>query len=84
MPISHAELKALLKLYDKPIGSFKAIGLNKRMAERMVTLGFAERVAKRPLTYVGTSYTLYKLTEKGRREALLTGKRFVPIIGDNK
>lgn len=74
------ELKALVKLYDKRIGTSYQLGINRYMCERLVALGMADRITKRPLTYVGKTVTVYSLSERGRKETLLTGKRFVPTL----
>lgn len=79
--LSKTELKALLALWDKGPGTAPQLGITPSVVRKLVGYGLATATAKRPLTYVGKSFTLYSLSEAGRREVLLTGKRFVPIVG---
>lgn len=79
--LSKTEVKALLALWDKGPGTAAQLGVTPSVVRKLVSYGFAQTHVKRPLTYVGKSFTLYSLTVRGRQETLLTGKRFVPIVG---
>lgn len=75
-PLSRTQTRALITLYDKRIGTAHQLGFNKRMAQVLISYGFARKVLRRPRSFVGTTHTLYEITELGRRECHLTGKRF--------
>lgn len=78
--LSKTELKALLALWDSGPGTCGQLKVTPSVMRHLVDYGLAIAQIRRPLTYVGKSQTLYSLSERGRREVLLTGRRFVPIL----
>jgi hypothetical protein len=78
--LSKTELKALLALWDDGPGTCGQLKVTPSVMAKLVRYGLASELPKRPLTYVGKTITLYSLSERGRREVLLTGKRFVPRL----
>lgn len=76
--LTKRELQALLALWDSKGGTPYALGFDKSILDQLVSYGFAECRAR---ITVGKSKRFYSLSEKGKHECLLTGKRFVPTIG---
>lgn len=79
--MTKAELKGLLALWDNGPNTAGKLGVTPFILKRLIGLGFCKTREKAALTYVGKTFTIYSLSERGRRECVLTGKRFVVSVG---
>lgn len=77
--LTRTQLQAMLKLWDDGPQTARQVGVSPGVLLSLVRLGWVGSRQKRPLTYVGKTFTLYSLTDEGKREVLLTGKRFVVV-----
>jgi hypothetical protein len=74
--MTRIQLQALVKLYDNGPGTLGKVGINRTMADKLVYMGFAEARLRGTPTTVGKRSMVYAMTVLGRREVILSGKRF--------
>lgn len=77
-------VRAMCRLWDKGPNTRTKLGVATYTLNKLVEQGYAYKIEKRPLTFVGITMTLYSLSDKGRRHLIAVGKRFDVDKHDNK